>query len=742
MMSPAQQLPGAPAELDDACGNAMNLQLTGRADLAEQIYAAILHAAPTHAVANHCMGMLNVQLQRPANGLPYLRAALNADPEVPDYWLGYVEALLQAGEIEGAIETLTLARQHGLAGAAADDLERRLKARHPHPAVAEPRSNPLPPFKRSRAARRREARLTGPQDAALLALVEQRRFDEARAQAAAMTAEFPLHGLGWKILGAMHWVAGNSEDALAAMRTSALLMPTDAETHSNLGMILAKSAQFEEAAVYLDKAIEIDPKFAAARYRQGMSSILQGRYSEAEAILRSAIALRSGSLTADDILGRSNLLYVLCYNPQIDADALFNEHRRVGEELEAGMRAHRPRHRNIPDPDRRLHVGLVSGDLRNHAVATFFEPVLAHLGRRGNFELHAYSNCALEDDVTTRLRGYVHHWNPIANFTDEKLEQKIIDDRIDILVDLSGHTGMNRLRTFARKPAPIQASWIGYPGTTGLTAMDYYLADKYWLPPGQFDSQFTEKLVYLPANVPFQPYAAAPPVNPLPALASGAVTFGSFNRLGKINGATIGVWSQLLHAVPESTLLVGGLPVNGSPSWLVEQFAALGIAAERLHLHPRGNMDAYLALHHQVDICLDTFPYTGGTTTNHALWMGVPTLTIAGQTPAARQGAAVLGLVGLDGFIAADAADFIAKGIQWTTRLAALADVRAGLRERCRGSLPHQPEVVVAGLECALRHMWERWCAGLPAESFHSTATAGGQNVDNRPLDTVDLRYS
>jgi predicted O-linked N-acetylglucosamine transferase (SPINDLY family) len=725
--SQAQPLPAADsAELDAACGNAMNLQLTGRGDLAEKIYAAILRAAPTHAVANHCLGMLNVQLLRPADALPYLRAALNANPELPDYWLWYIEALLQTGELEDALQTLALARQHGLAGAAVDDLAQRLDARRSRGAATEPRSTSDSPLNPSRAARRRKARLTGPQDAALLALVEQRQFDKARVLAAAMTAQFPLHGLGWKILGAMLWVAGDCEDALAAMRTSARLMPTDAETHSNLGMILAKSAQFEAADAYLNKAIEIDPTFAAARYRQGMSYELQARYAEAEASLRSAIALRSGSLTLDDVQGYSNLLYVLCYNPQVDAEALFNEHRRVGEEFEADLKAYWPQHRNIPDPDRQLQVGLVSGDLRNHAVATFLEPVLLHLCHDENLDLHAYSNCALEDDVTARLRGYVKHWNPVANLADADFAKKIIDDRIDILIDLSGHTGMNRLRTFARKPAPIQVSWLGYPGTTGLTAVDYYLADKYWLPPGQFESQFTEKLVYLPSNVPFQPHASAPAVNPLPALATGAVTFGSFNRLGKINAATIRAWSDLLRAVPESTLLVGGLPADGLRGRLLEQFASHGIAPERLKLHPRGKMDAYLALHHQVDICLDTFPYTGGTTTNHALWMGVPTLTIAGQTPPARQGAAALGLAGLESFIAADHADFIEKGIHWTTQLAALADVRAGLRERCSHSLPYQPAVVVAGLERALRRMWERWCAGLPAESFETTAVDQG----------------
>ncbi|HWS63858.1 MAG TPA: tetratricopeptide repeat protein [Steroidobacteraceae bacterium] len=700
MTSQAQPLPAADsAQLDEACGNAMNLQLTGRADLAEQIYAAILQAAPAHAAANHCLGMLNVQMLRPANGLPYLRAALNANPELADYWLGYIEALLQAGEIEDAIETLALARQHGLAGAAADDLARRLNARRCRGAATPPQ----------------------PQDAALLTLIEQRRFDEARSQAAAMTEQFPGHGLGWKILGAMLWLAGSGDDALAAMRTSARLMPTDAETHSNLGMILAKMKRFEEGDAYLNKAIEIDPCFAAARYRQGMSYELQGRYAEAAASLRSAIALRSSSLTVDDEHGYSNLLYLLSYDPEIDADALFAEHRRVGELFEADARAHRPRHRNLPDPDRRLQVGLVSGDLRNHAVATFLEPVLAHLCHGAKLDLHAYSNCALEDDVTARLRGYVKHWNSIADITDTVLARKIMDDRIDILIDLSGHTGLNRLRTFARKPAPIQVSWIGYPGTTGLRCMDYCFADRHWLPPGRFDKHFTEKLAYLPADAPFQPHVSSPAVNPLPALATGALTFGSFNRMSKISAAAVRLWSALLRALPETNMILAGMPAEGEQAHLIEQFAVNGVARERLTFHGRRNMEDYLELHHRMDICLDTYPYTGGTTTYHALWMGVPTLTVAGPTAAARQGAAIMGQIGLDGFTAADDADFVEKGIYWADHLAALAGVRAGLREQCRQSPVLQPHVIVDALERALRRMWQRWCAGLPPESFEIT---------------------
>src|SRR5262249_50682179 len=191
----------------------------------------------------------------------------------------------------------------------------------------------------------------------------------------------------------------------------------------------------------------------------------------------------------------------------------------------------------------------------------------------------------------------------------------------DILIDLSGHTRGNRLLTFARKPAPVQASWMGYPGTTGLSAMDYYLADGCFLPPGQFDGQFTEKLVYLPASVPFLADERAPAVNALPAHRNGYVTFGSFNRPIKLRPSVIALWSKLLRALPDARMVLGGMPREGQYEPLIEWFAREGIVRERLRVYPRCDIATYLGLHHQVDMCLDSFPYTGGTTTNHALWM-------------------------------------------------------------------------------------------------------------------------
>ena len=704
MASRIHEMCAAAASLDAACSNAMSLQVKGRLDLAEQLYRAILQAEPKHAAANYCIGMLHVQIRRPADGLPYLRVALEANPQLPDYWLGYLEALLLSGRILEAKATLALARQHGLDAPAAVDFVKRLEGATP-----------------ARAARRREARLAGTQERALLAVLKQGDVVAARVRARSMTERFPERGLAWKVLGALLWANGSTAEALDAMQTSVRLTPEDAEAHSNLGLTFAKLQRFDEAEASLLKALDIDPLFATAHYRLGMTYSMQARLPEAEASLRRGISLRAGYAAGDDELNYSNLLFILSHNAALDADELFAEHCRFGEFFESPQRASWPRHANSRDPDRRLKVGLVSGDLREHAVASFIEPLLAQLQNHSGLELHAYHNSAAEDQVSQRLRGLVRGWHSVCGLSDAALANKILGDGIDILIDLSGHTGLNRLPAFARKPAPIQASWIGYPGTTGLCAMDYYLADRHLLPPGEFDRYFTEKLVYLPGNVPFQPYDQAPPVNELPALASGLLTFGSFNRPDKINGSTIQLWSRLLCELPNARMVLGGIPRKSQHDEFVARFAAHGIARERLTFHPPYDMRSYLELHHQVDLCLDTSPYNGGTTTFHALWMGVPTMTLAGPTPAARSGAAILAPLGLHEFIATTAAEFVQMSLHWANHLSALAQVRAGTRERLQRSPGRQANVIAAALDGALRHMWRRWCSDQPAVSFQTT---------------------
>jgi protein O-GlcNAc transferase len=300
-----------------------------------------------------------------------------------------------------------------------------------------------------------------------------------------------------------------------------------------------------------------------------------------------------------------------------------------------------------------------------------------------------------------------------------------MEDGIDILVDLSGHTRLNRLTVFARKPAPLQVSWIGYPGTTGIQAMDYYLTDQHWLPPGGFDRLFTEKLVYLPNRWAFEPHAHAPMVGPLPAIQTGTLTFGSFHRAEKISPDTARSWAQLLLAIPQARILLIGLAHDRQREALRQSFASLGVTADRMTFHDRCPMNVYLELHHRVDIALDTQPYSGATTTMHSLSMGVPTLTIPGTTSQSRACAGILENLGLSQFIADDAAQLIDKARHWADRLPELAELRAGMRARLQQSPSGQPDLIAAHLEVALRHMWTRWCSGLPAESFGTDGLMG-----------------
>ncbi|MDO8786814.1 MAG: tetratricopeptide repeat protein [Sulfuritalea sp.] len=506
---------------------------------------------------------------------------------------------------------------------------------------------------------------------------------------------------------------GQLDGAVASYRRALEIKPDSAEVHNNMGVALENLGQLDEGTASYRRALEIKPDYADAHNNLGVVLQNLGRLDEALTSYRRALEIKP-----DIVSVHSNLLFCLSHNATVDAASLFSEHCRFGEQFEEPLRANWPQHANSRDPDRPLHVGFVSGDFRDHAVAHFIEPVLAHLSSYAHLSLHGYSNHALEDAVTQRLRAYLPHWRQLVGLSDVALAQTIRADGIDILVDLSGHTARNRLLTFARKPAPVQASWMGYPGTTGLRAMDYYLADKFFLPQEQFASQFTEDIVHLPVVLPFMPSDEAPPVNTLPALGMGHVTFGSFNRTDKLSRSVIALWAQLLRARADSRMLLGGMPEEGKYDTLIDWFAQEGIAQDRLSFHVRSGMASYLSLHHQVDICLDTFPYNGGTTTCHALWMGVPTLTIAGGTAAARPGAAILGHAGLEGFVAHDAEDFVQKGLSWAGNLGALAAIRAGLRERFTNSAMGQPAVVAAGLERALRTMWQRWCAGLPAQSF------------------------
>jgi predicted O-linked N-acetylglucosamine transferase (SPINDLY family) len=705
---------------------------TGNITEAEDLYLAVLQAQPQQPEANYKLGLLRMQAQRPVAGLPYFEAALAARPEQEQYWLAYIDALILANQTETARQVLELAWQHGLQGSAADKLALRLEMSFPSPSqpdmpvAVEAPSQPSPPIKiptkdtGSGKAIKALHKKPGKAPSAkkidvVMTLLRQGRIAEAETLALALTKLFPQHGFGWKVLGALYGAQGKTEISILAMRNAVYFSPMDAEAHSNLGITLQDQGDFSASEKILLMALKIEPNYAAAHFNLSIALAGQGRFDDTIASLQRALSIKPDSAS-----WHSNLLFYRSQIEGIPASTLFDEHCRFGEQFETPLRTLWMPHGNLRDPERCLQIGFVSGDLYNHAVTSFIEPVLAHLQENKKLSLHAYCNNNINDSVTRRLQGYFSHWHSVSGMSDAAMEKQIRTDGIDILIDLSGHTAYNRLLVFARKPAPIQASWIGYPGTTGLQAIDYFLTDRFLLPCGQFDRQFTEKFAYLPVAAPFISSPDAPPVNLLPALTNGHLTFGSFNRPGKLNQKVIALWAQLLRALPDARMLLAGMEQNDNNATLLGWFAEEGIAHERLSFHPRSGMPAYLALHHQVDVCLDTVPYAGGTTTLHALWMGVPTLTLAGTTAAGRQGAAILGHVGLENLVADDAADFLQKGLLIADNMTYLANLRAGLRERFEQSPMGRPEKIADGLAQALRTMWQRWCAGLETTSFEA----------------------
>lgn len=514
-------------------------------------------------------------------------------------------------------------------------------------------------------------------------------------------------------LGCLYKNQGRLSESETSHRKAIYHDPENALLHNNLGVVLNEVGKLREAEVSLRNALRIDPDLAEAHNNLALVCEGLGLFSDANKAYLRALELRDKFA-----LAHSNLLFFLSHDEHIDANSLFLEHCRFGEKFELSLQEGLTEHVNLPDPDRSLRIGFVSGDFRNHAVSYFFEPVLAKLATDQDLVLHAYYNCNVNDDVTKRLRDKFRYWNSVAELSDADVEKNIRADGIDILIDLSGHTAYNRLPLFARKPAPIQLSWIGYPGTTGLQSMDYILTDRYFSPEGEFDHLYTEKIVRLPASAPFMPFPDAPEVNALPALSNCYITFGSFNRASKITKAVIEVWARLLRSAPSSKLIIGAMPKNANFKYIEDIFLMNGVARERISFFERCDMPEYLNKLRNIDICLDTFPYNGGTTTWHSLWMGIPTITKIGATSASRSGICILSHVALQRFAVKTEGEYVAEGVYWSENLSELANLRGDLRNRMRNSATLNPTLIADSVRSALRLMWQKWCAGLAPVSF------------------------
>ena len=505
-------------------------------------------------------------------------------------------------------------------------------------------------------------------------------------------------------LGRTQNALGRNAAAERSLRRALALAPDDARLWCNLAAILRDADRLDEAAQCCRTALARDPRLAQAHNNLGVVLKETGRLAEALASFRQALAL-----APEDLETRSNLLYLLNYSEE------FPRAMRRAEALDYGRAAARRARpftswRCEPTPQR-LRVGLVSGDLRAHAVGHFLEAVLARVDP-ARVELCAYPTDPREDALTERIKPRFAIWRPLDG-RDAEAARAIRDDGAHVLLDLSGHTAGNRLPVFAWRPAPAQAAWLGYAATTGLAEMDCVLADP-WTLPEEFAADFTEAVERLPeTRLCFTPPEDAPEVAPLPALRNGCVTFGCFNDLAKVNDAVIALWVRVLAAAPGARLLLkaGQLADPALRRRTAERFAAQGLALGRLLLEGPEPRAAYLAAYGRVDIALDPFPHPGGATSAEGLWMGAPCVTLAGSSFLARQGAGVLANAGLSGWIAADADDYVAKAAARAADVPALAAVRAGLRERARLSPLFDAARFARHLEDALWNVWRRFGA-------------------------------
>jgi predicted O-linked N-acetylglucosamine transferase (SPINDLY family) len=537
-----------------------------------------------------------------------------------------------------------------------------------------------------------------------VSLKDQGRLGEAEACYRKALEIDPDYPGGHYNLGVILDEQGRFPEAEASYRQALVVKPDFADAHYNLGALLSRQGRFFEAEACCRSAIEFRPDFIDAHYNLGVALNEQGRPAEAEASYRRALEIKP-----DFAKAHSNLLFILNYVDGHSSDyrleAAREYGRMVGNKVESKFSSWlcelRPR---------RLRIGMVSGDLWDHPVGFFLEALLANVDA-DRIELIAYPTHDREDEVTGRLRSHFAAWKPLFDQSDEAAARLIHEDRVHILLDLSGHTAHNRLPIFAWKPAPVQCSWLGYFATTGVAQMDYLLGDPY-VTPAVDDEHFTETVWRLPER--FACFTApdfALDVGPLPALSTGYITFGCFNNLTKVTDAVMDLWSEVIQAVPGSRLFLKTKQLDDPIACenTRQRFVARGIASDQLILEGSAPRAAYLAAYHRVDIALDPFPYTGGTVSVEGLWMGVPFITRHGQRFVSHMGESIAHNAGLADWIVANDEDYVAKAVACAANQEKLAALRASLRERVVASSLFDATRFARNFEEAMYGMWAAW---------------------------------
>jgi protein O-GlcNAc transferase len=691
---------------------------------AESLLRQILQSDPNDAESLHLLGMLYYQAKNYQTAAELVRRAVAEDGNLPAYQCNLGVILKDMGRTDEAIEIYrqVLARwptesgalvNLGVALRAKGDLQGAiaayragLKARDDLPEAHNNLANALMEAGNIQEAIQsyRKAVELKPNfaDGHLnlgWALLKLRRGAEAEIAFRRALELRPNHAEAANGLGSALLEQGRIPDGLAAMRQSIQWKPDYADGYYNLGTALLNNGDPDAAAENLNRAVALKPNYAEAYTNLAKALNDRGDLPAGIAAFDRCIQLRPA-----DAMALSNRIYTLHFHPDYDSAELLRESRvwdgRHGRSIETT----REKFANDPNPDRRLRIGYVSPDFKHHAETFFTLPLLsAH--DHANFEVFCYSDVRQPDAITQRIRACADSWQEIYGKTDAQVAEMIRADRIDILVDLTMHMADNRLRVFAQKPAPIQVTYLAYPGTTGLSAMDYRFTDA-WMDPAGTDEFYTERSIRLSdCWVCYDPLLAVPPAQPR---AGGAIRFGSLNHSRKLNRSTLELWARVLAAVPDSRLLLLVEAKSHRQSilhWLGEK----GIAAGRIEFVARQSRPDYFKMYDRIDIALDPLPYNGITTTCDALYAGTPVVTLIGKTAAGRAGLGILATVGLPELAATSPDQFVQIARDLAVDSDRLANLRATLRGRMQTSPMMDRKRVAGNVESAYRHMWRDW---------------------------------
>jgi protein O-GlcNAc transferase len=711
--------------IDEALQIAIRHHQEGRIGDAEEIYRAILEIDPHHADATYRMGLLALDLECTREGLGLMRRAIALDPHNEGYHQSYIEKLINTKE---------------------DDLLPSNETAVTHP--------------------------TSDEMVIIEKLFSSEKFQETQQLAKTLIQNYPYSGVAYNVLGVTYRHTGDSKKSMRLLQIAAKFLPSDAAIHYNLGVAFQDVHNYPNAIACFQKALQLNPKFVHAYNNLGTIYLDLCEYEKAINVLKKLLAIKPSyykglcnlglaykhqgdlhraidqykkalkfSPDSADIhnnLGNAlidrgefdlaigsyekavalnpnfdeaygNILFALNYHPDMDATEIFNYYQYYDKKRWNSYRQIQYDYPNSRISARKLKIGYVSPDFKMHPVRLFLEPLLSHHDK-SQFEIYAYAQMHSEDIVTDRYRQYVDFWRTTIGMSDDEMSAHIQQDGIDILVDIAGHTAGNRLGVFARKPAPVSVSWLGFGYTTGLSAIDYYLSDNVSVPEGS-ETLFSETpwKIETPSYV-YRPADGMGEVNELPALTNGYITFGTLSRSIRVNHRTIKAWAEVLQKIPSSRLIIDSKNYTDpkTVAILTKQFQKFGIAKSRLRI---GYHTPPWDLLREIDIGLDCFPHNSGTTLFEMLYMGIPYVTLADRVSVGRIGSAILEGMNHQEWIACSEEEYVEKLITLASDPIKLASIRKNLRKKMQNSPLMDEPGFARKVERAYREMFNKWAA-------------------------------